>query len=121
MKPTVISTNPNNEYYFQEGCHILELSNSPVDKEVSIARIRVEAGKTTQWHWLLHTTERFVIVAGTGSVELGGLEPQTVQAGDVVIIPPHCPQRMTNTGDDDLIFLAICTPRFQAENYCADD
>lgn len=119
MQPLIISSNPNNEYYFHEGCHILELSNSPADSEVSVARARVEAGQTTQWHWLLHTTERYVIVEGTGVVEIGVLEPQTVQAGDVVIIPPHCRQRISNTGTSDLIFLAICSPRFQPENYCS--
>jgi mannose-6-phosphate isomerase-like protein (cupin superfamily) len=35
----------------------------------------------------------------------------------VVIIPPHCWQRITNNGAEDLIFLAICSPRFLPENY----
>jgi mannose-6-phosphate isomerase-like protein (cupin superfamily) len=120
MEPLIISANPHNEYYFHEGCHILELSNSPLDKEVSITRARVEAGQTTRWHWLLHTTERYVILEGCGLVELGGFVPQNVQKGDVVVIPPHCRQRIKNTGDVDLVFLAICTPRFRAENYCSD-
>lgn len=120
MQPLIISANPHNEYYFHEGCHILELSNSPADSEISIARARVEAGQTTQWHWLLHTTERYVILEGSGVVEIGALEPQAVQAGHVVLIPPHCRQRIRNTGDTDLIFLAICSPRFRAENYCSN-
>ena len=37
--------------------------------------------------------------------------------GDVVLIPPSCPQRITNTGSGDLIFLAICTPRFKQDAY----
>ena len=120
MRPLIISANPNNEYYFHEGCHILELSNSPADSEISIARARVEPGQTTQWHWLLHTTERYVILEGSGVVEIGALEPQAVQAGDVVLIPPHCRQRIRNIGKTDLIFLAICSPRFHAENYCSN-
>ena len=36
---------------------------------------------------------------------------------DVVLIPRACPQRITNTQDEDLIFLAICTPRFESEVY----
>lgn len=120
MQPLIISANPNNEYYFHEGCHILELSNSPADSEISIARARVEAGQTTQWYWLLHTTERYVILEGSGVVEIGALELQAVQAGDVVLIPPHCRQHIRNTGEGDLIFLAICSPRFRSENYCSD-
>jgi mannose-6-phosphate isomerase-like protein (cupin superfamily) len=35
----------------------------------------------------------------------------------VVVIPPLVRQRVTNVGQGDLIFLAICTPRFRRENY----
>jgi oxalate decarboxylase/phosphoglucose isomerase-like protein (cupin superfamily) len=35
----------------------------------------------------------------------------------VVLIPPGAAQRISNTGDDDLVFLAICTPRFVREAY----
>jgi oxalate decarboxylase/phosphoglucose isomerase-like protein (cupin superfamily) len=40
-----------------------------------------------------------------------------VNAGDVVLIPPSCRQRITNIGTGDLIFLAICTPRFRPAAY----
>jgi hypothetical protein len=33
-----------------------------------------------------------------------------------VLIPP-CRQRITNVGNEDLIFLAICTPQFRDEAY----
>ena len=51
------------EYWTDERCFILELSNDGEDAEVSIA------------------------------------------------------QSIANTGDDDLVFLCICTPRFQWPNY----
>lgn len=50
-------------------------------------------------------------------VEIGELSPQEVAAGDVMLIPSMCPQRITNTGKDDLIFLAICSPRFVQDAY----
>lgn len=111
------SSAETSEYYFREGCHITELSNSADDSAVSIARARVEPGKTTRWHYLLDTYERYVIISGSGLVEIGDEAAQPVHANDVVIIPPHCRQRITNTGGDDLIFLAICSPRFLPENY----
>jgi oxalate decarboxylase/phosphoglucose isomerase-like protein (cupin superfamily) len=37
--------------------------------------------------------------------------------GDVVLIPPSCRQRISNVGEGELIFLAICTPRFTQEAY----
>jgi oxalate decarboxylase/phosphoglucose isomerase-like protein (cupin superfamily) len=40
-----------------------------------------------------------------------------VNPGDVVLIPPMCPQRITNCGTDDLVFIAICSPRFVQDAY----
>ncbi len=106
------------EFFFeQEGIYITELSNSCHDPEVSIAKARVECGVTTSWHKLANTTERYCILSGRGLVEIGDAPARIVAAGDVVIIPPMVRQRITNTGKDELIFLAICSPRFEIENY----
>ena len=105
------------EFYTPENCYIIELSNTPDDPEVSIARARVTPAVTTRWHRVVGTTERYVIIEGTGRVEVGDLPPQEVNAGDVVLIPPSYRQRITNVGSGDLIFLAICTPRFRPEAY----
>lgn len=118
MEHPVIQENQRvQEFYTDEGCYITELSNSANDPEVSIARARVEPGITTEWHYLDGTTERYCILSGTGLVEVGELPPSEVTAGDVVIIPPGCRQRITNTGKSELIFLAICSPRFVQQNY----
>ena len=105
------------EFYISEGCYIIELSNTPDDPQVSIARARVAPGVTTRWHRLSGITERYVIVEGRGRAEVGDLPPQEVSPGDVVLIPPSCRQRITNVGTEDLIFLAICTPRFRPDAY----
>lgn len=105
------------EYYFEEGCFIIELHNTPVDPAVSVARARVEPGRTTRWHSLAGIEERYLIVEGSGRVEVGDLAPRDVRPGDAVRIPPGCRQRIANTGTVDLIFLAVCTPRFVAAAY----
>lgn len=105
------------EYFFLEGCYINELSNSPDDPGVSIARARVEPGRTTRWHCLRTATERYVILSGTGVVEVGEAPPSPVAHCDVVLIPPGVRQRIANVGRDDLVFLAICSPRFQKDDY----
>ena len=117
MKPYIQRFAASKEYFFVEGCYINELHNAAQDSDVSIARARIERGVTTHWHQLSATTERYVILEGQGDVEVGDLPAQTVFAGDVVVIPPDTRQRMTNTGIGDLVFLAICTPRFRTENY----
>jgi mannose-6-phosphate isomerase-like protein (cupin superfamily) len=108
---------PNGEFHTTEGCYIDELSNTEADPDVSIARARVPAGVTTRWHRLAGIAERYVVIAGAGQAEVGSLPAQRVVAGDVVLIPPGCWQRITNERHEDLIFLAICTPRFRPERY----
>lgn len=104
------------EYWFEEGCYITELSNTAGDPDASIARARVLPGSTTRWHRLRETTERYVILEGAGLAEVGE-EKRNVEPGDVVLIPPMCRQRIANVGKGDLVFLAVCTPRFRRENY----
>jgi mannose-6-phosphate isomerase-like protein (cupin superfamily) len=117
MKETIKQQNIKEEFYTPEKCYINELSNTPDDPDVSIARARVELGVTTRWHRLKGTFERYFIISGRGIVEIGKLPPQEVTAGDVVLIPPMCRQRITNTGAEDLVFLAICSPRFSQDVY----
>ena len=117
MSPRVHRYDATREYYFREGCHINELSNSPGDESVSIARARVAPGSTTRWHRLSGIVERYVILEGRGRVGLGDLPAEPVGPGDVVVIPPGTPQRITCEGPQELVFLAICSPRFVPEAY----
>lgn len=118
----IIHPDPQLEYAFTaEGCHILESWNDADDPQASIARARVAPGVTTRWHALNGVTERYLIVSGSGLVEIGDHAPEQVQAGDVVVIPAGVRQRIGNTGTEDLVFYAICTPRFTPACYAALD
>ena len=117
MQEAIKHQNFSSEFYTPEKCYITELSNTPDEPNASIARVRVEPGVTTRWHWLIGTVERYYIVNGRGHVEVGNLPPQEVITGDIVLIPPMCRQRITNIGSQDLVFLAICTPRFSNDVY----
>ena len=117
MNAAIYTSDPTSEFYTAEKCHILELSNTPQDPAGSIARARVEPGVTTRLHRLAAITERYVILEGRGRAEIGHLPSQEVGPGDVILIPPACPQRIANIGTTDLVFLAICTPRFIPECY----
>ena len=94
----VLSADESREYWFHEGCHILELSNSNDDQALSIARARVAPGVTTQSHRLVDTVERYVILSGSGTVTIGTLTAP-VCSGDTVIIPAGTPQQIRNDGD----------------------
>jgi mannose-6-phosphate isomerase-like protein (cupin superfamily) len=61
--------------------------------------------------------ERYLIVEGRGEVLLGEGPAQPVQPGDVVVVPAGTPQSIRNTGETDLVFYALCTPRFTPACY----
>ena len=120
---------PRGEYWFPEGCFIDEWTNTPDDPACSICRARVPAGGLTRWHWPDATTERYVVLAGRGRMELGAVgaaspivatSTRVIGPGEVVVIPAGTPQRIAALGGEDLVFLAICTPRFTPECYQAE-
>lgn len=117
MKASVRKFDLGREFHTSEDCYIIEMLNTPDDPDASIARARVAPGVTTRWHRLAGTVERYVILEGRGVVSVGDLPETEVGPGDVVLIPPMCRQRIRNTGPEDLVFLAICTPRFTADVY----
>jgi mannose-6-phosphate isomerase-like protein (cupin superfamily) len=117
MKASIKHVDPATEFYTDEKCFIIEVSNSDADPDLSIAQARVAPGVTTRWHRLAGIVERYVILSGQGRVEIGEMPLESVGPGDVVLIPPMCRQRITNTGQVDLIFFAICTPRFTVAAY----
>jgi mannose-6-phosphate isomerase-like protein (cupin superfamily) len=115
--PCIRHADERDEYLIAERCRILEVWNRPDDPALSVARARVAPGVTTNRHRLAGTAERYLILAGRGRVEVGDLAPEYVSPGDLVYIPAGCSQRIANLGDTDLLFLALCTPRFTHAAY----
>jgi mannose-6-phosphate isomerase-like protein (cupin superfamily) len=99
-----------------ERCFILENWNDASDPAVSVARARVPPGVETARH-ALSVDERYLVLSGRGRVEIEDLEPEEVSSGDVVLIPAGKTQRIRNLGPDDLVFLCVCTPRFEPGHY----
>lgn len=106
-----------NEFFTNEKCHITELLNTEEVNNLSIAKARVEPGVTTTLHKLRNTAEVYYILSGKGAMEVDGEKMGVVATNDMVCIPENSTQRITNTGESDLVFLCICTPRFTPENY----
>ena len=106
------------EFWTGERCYILELLNDPERPDVSVARARVEPGVTTERHSLA-VLEWYVIESGSGRMRLGDGPAFDVGPGDTVRIPPDCEQQVSNIGDEDLLFLCVCVPRFDPSCYKA--
>jgi len=105
------------EVWISEGIFVRELHNCADDPAVSIARCRLPAGHTTEPH-RLRVDERYIVEAGSGVMVLGDTE-FPVSTGDRVTIPAGMPQSIHNSGDDMLVFLTVCTPRFTPDCYKA--
>ena len=116
MKTLILKQDLSKEFWTEELCYIIESANASNDS-LSIARVRVAPGVTTQWHALESTDERYIIAEGRGRIEVGDLAAQEVSPGDVALIPAGVRQRITNIGNIDLIFYCACTPPFQPSAY----
>lgn len=117
MRPLIVKQDEIEEFYTEEKCFIKELLNSDEDPGMSFALARVEPGVTTVLHRLKGTSERYLVIAGRGEMEVGTLPSASVSKGDLILIPPDTPQRITNDGSEDLIFCCICAPRFDPSVY----
>ena len=110
------SSTRTKEFNFKEGCYIEEWHNSAEDPDMSIARVRVEPNAETRLHSISDTSERYIILAGQAEVTVNQ-KRRLVKEGDVVVIPAGVPQKIFNSLGEDLVFLAVCQPRFQENNY----
>lgn len=104
------------EFWTGERCFITELHNCAQSPEASLALARVAPGVTTQLHRLDGVTERYILRKGAGTLELDGVA-MPLRPGDQAVIPAGAAQRIVNTGDGDLEFYCLCTPRFRPECY----
>lgn len=105
------------EFDTRERCSVLELLNSEDVPDLSVAQCRVKPGVTTELHALRGLREIYILLQGQGLMEDLNASAFEVFKGDSVVIDVENPQRITNTGTTDLIFLAVCTPKFTGDCY----
>ena len=117
MEPRIEKAVGKKEFPTGERCWILENWNAKDDPALTIAQARVEPGVTTEWHALEGVTERYVVIAGRGRMDVDVLPPTEIAPGDVVFIPAGVRQRVSNIGSSDLIFYCVCTPPFTPACY----
>lgn len=109
-------TDTESEFYIDEGCHIVEILNRGSHPDISISQARVEPGETTEVHFLDGTVEIYYILQGHGTAYIGD-KTIVVKPSDLIYIPPGVNQHIVNEAADDLVFLCICTPRWQEHSY----
>ena len=98
----------------KDGSTIRELHHTEVQ---SLAEATLEPGQATQRHYHAVTEEIYVVVKGSGALEVDG-ETQTVRPGDAVLIPPGAWHELENTGTSELRILCCCVPPYaDADTY----
>jgi mannose-6-phosphate isomerase-like protein (cupin superfamily) len=116
MTEPIVKVASSEEIWTSERCYIRELVNHESIPEYSLAESRVEPGVTTQLH-SLNVREWYVIMQGTGLMEIDGGPQFAVGPGDSYEIPAGISQRITNTGDTDILLQCVCIPRFTMDCY----
>ena len=84
----------------------------PVMSRYSIAHAKVAVQRATLPHTLLHSSEAYFILQGTGMMHIGD-ESEVLRPGMLAYIPPGKVQYIENIGVDELLFLAIVDPMWE--------
>jgi mannose-6-phosphate isomerase-like protein (cupin superfamily) len=76
----------------------------------SLAEAELEPGQETKRHYHARTEELYVVLEGTGEMEVDG-ERAGVGPGDAILVPPGA-RHQIRTGATRLRFLCCCAPPY---------
>lgn len=93
---------------------ILHPDKADLNLRYSLAHAIVKPGLTSYPH-KLKTSEVYYILSGEGIMNIDE-ESAKVYPGHTIYIPPNAKQCITNTGTEDLVFLAIVDPAWKEED-----
>jgi quercetin dioxygenase-like cupin family protein len=80
----------------------------------SVAEASLEPGQVTRRHYHARSEEIYLIVDGSGELEVEG-ETRSVAAGDAILIPPGSWHELT-AGSDGLRLLCCCVPPYSDDD-----
>jgi mannose-6-phosphate isomerase-like protein (cupin superfamily) len=80
----------------------------------SLAEAELSSGQETQRHYHARTEELYVILAGSGEMDVEG-ERARVGPGDAVLIPAGAWHQI-RAGEDGVRFLCCCAPPYSDED-----
>jgi mannose-6-phosphate isomerase-like protein (cupin superfamily) len=78
----------------------------------SLAEAWLEPEQATQRHYHVASEELYVVLDGSGEMEVDG-ERATVGPGDAILIPPGARHQITASADAPLRFLCCCAPPYR--------
>ncbi len=81
----------------------------------SLAQIVIPPGKASLKHYHPIAEESYMILSGTGRLEIDG-KASPMGPGDSAVILPNQVHQLWNTGAEDLVLLAVCVPPWTPDN-----
>jgi len=98
---------------------IVDASNFPAAKTIASALFTVKPGALRELHWHPHASEWQYYIAGSGRMTVFGSEGEArtmdYSANDVGFVPQVAGHYVENTGNDDLVFLALFRSSYFSE------
>ena len=80
-------------------------------REQSLAEASLPAGGSTQRHYHARTEEIYVLLEGSGEMEVEG-DRRRVAPGDAILIPPGAWHEIRAEATEGLRFLCCCAPPY---------
>jgi mannose-6-phosphate isomerase-like protein (cupin superfamily) len=80
----------------------------------SLAEASLDPGQATRRHYHARSEEIYLIVGGSGELEVDG-DTRSVTAGDAALIPPGSWHQLT-TAADGVTLLCCCVPPYSDED-----
>jgi mannose-6-phosphate isomerase-like protein (cupin superfamily) len=84
-------------------------------REQSLAEATLAPGQATRRHYHVRTEEIYVVLEGTGEMEVDG-DRRAVGPGDAILIPAGARHEIRASGTDELRFLCCCAPPYADED-----
>lgn len=76
------------------------------EEYTKVKKIVINPGESPSYQYHFKRSEIWVVVKGTGEVKIDGAI-LNLNAGEVIRIPVEAKHTITNTGDDELVFVEI--------------
>jgi mannose-6-phosphate isomerase-like protein (cupin superfamily) len=83
--------------------------------KVSLAHVMMNGDNVSLWHQHSRMSEVYFILEGEGILYYGNRALQ-VEKGIYVVLPPHTPHKLKNTGKSDLEHLVFAIPPFDSHD-----
>ena len=82
--------------------------------DISIAHMTLLPGSKDAAHYHPDIIEAYFILSGTGAMHIDD-KSQSVKPNDAILVRKNKIHYIENTGDTDLMFLAICSPAWHPD------